>query len=121
MSIILPAEMSIGGVVYDVLSLLKPDEGNYIKSDMIERAKEMGAHQGKEERKRFLVHQDEIPIAFRGKVVFVFTNDRRYTRQDQVYCVLWRKDRWVLDCCNLRDRGWYGDRFWRVLRRKSVY
>lgn len=113
----LPTTMTIGGRTYDILSFLRGDE-KMVKGDiMITRAKEMGAHQGKEDRERLLKHQDEIPVALRGKVVFVFTDDRHPAYLGFVYYVYWIDVRWVKSWFWL-GRDW--DDNYRVLRRKSA-
>ncbi len=114
---ILPTTMTLGGVTYDILSFLRGDEKSVVGQNMVERAKEMQAHLGKEDREHVLAHQDEIPIALRGKVVFVFTDDRHPAYPERVYYVYWDGGRWV------EDWSWLG-REWidvhRVLRRKSA-
>lgn len=111
----LPIEMTLGGRTYDILGFLQGDE-KFVKGDvMVSRAKEMNAHQGKEEREHVLKYQDEIPAALRGKVVFVFTDDRHPGSPENVYYVYWRGGCWVKSWHWLVD-GWSG--FYRVLRRK---
>ncbi|MBI2444612.1 MAG: hypothetical protein HYV42_05235 [Candidatus Magasanikbacteria bacterium] len=112
----IPTEMILGGVAYDILSFLRGEQS--VKGDlMVERAKEMGAHQGKKEREHLLAYQDEIPVALRGKVVFVFTDDRRPGGPEYVCCVCWDDDRWV-SRWDWLDGGFFGR--CRVLRRKSA-
>ena len=113
----LPTTMTIGGRAYDILSFLRGDEKSVPGNTMVERAKEMTAHLGKEEREHLLKHQDEIPVALRGNMVFVFTDDRLPARPEYVYYVFWNDDRWVAHW------GWLGDDwdgYCRVLRRKSA-
>lgn len=112
-----PTKMTLGGRTYDILSLLKGDEKLFQRDVMVTRAKEMNAHQGKEEYEHILKHQDEIPAALRGKVDFVFTDDRRMDNHPNRVCfVCWGGDRWVY--------GWelfhpdFAGRY-RVLRRKQ--
>lgn len=112
----LPIEMTLDGVAYDILGFLRGDEKSVIGHTMVDRAKEMNAHNGKEERERLLKHQDEIPAILRGKVVFVFTDERHPDSPEGVCYVYWGGDRWVKYWGWLDDR-WYD--FYRVLRRKS--
>lgn len=111
----LHTEMTIGGRTYDILSFLREDEESVLGLTMVGRAQKMNAHQGKEEREHLLKHQHEIPAALRGKVVFVFTDDRRPDSSVQVYCVCWGGGRWVEGWCSLTG-SWDGLN--RVLRRK---
>lgn len=111
----LPTTMTIGGRAYDILSFLRGDEKSVSGATMVERAKEDGAHNGKEEREHLLKHQDEIPAILRGKVVFVFTDDRPPGNPECVCCVCWRGGRWVGDW-DWQGLVWSGD--CRVLRRK---
>ena len=112
---LLPDTMTIGGRTYDILPILKV-KGKMVKGDtMVEQAKEMNAHLGKDDRNHLLTHQSEIPVALRGKVAFVFTDDRRLDDSEDVYCVDWNGAHWVTDW------GWLGSDWGdncRVLRRK---
>lgn len=103
----LPTEMTIGGRAYDILSFLRGDEKSVPGNTMVERAKEMKANQGKEEREHLLKHQGDIPAALRGEIVFVFTDDRHPGNPEDVYYVYWGGDRWVTDWDWL-DGGWFG-------------
>ena len=114
---VLPIEMTIGGRTYEILSFLRGDEKFVVGHIMVERAKEMNAHLGKDDYDHLLKHQEEIPVALRGKVYFVFTDYRRPGCSGRVCDVCWAGGRWV------QDRYWLGldwnDRG-RVLRRKSA-
>ena len=107
--------MTIGDRTYDILGFLRGDE-KYVKGDvMVARVVEMGANLGKEDGQYLLDHQDEIPVALRGKVVFVFTDWRHPGSSEGVYYVYWDDDRWV------RYWRWLARDFrgyCRVLRRK---
>ena len=111
----LPTTMTIGDRTYDILGFLRGDE-KYVKGDvMVARVVEMGANLGKEDGQYLLDHQDEIPVALRGKVVFVFTDWRHPGSSEGVYYVYWDDDRWV------RYWRWLARDFrgyCRVLRRK---
>ncbi|MBI5729092.1 MAG: hypothetical protein HY983_02540 [Candidatus Magasanikbacteria bacterium] len=113
----LPTAMTIGGRAYDILGFLQEDEQSVKGDVMVGRAKELKAHQGKEEREHLLKHQGDIPAALRGKVAFVFTDDRRPGDPELVYCVCWGVDRWV-ECWGWLGLDWCGN--YRVLRRKSA-
>ncbi len=113
----LPTEMTLGGRTYDILSFLRGDEKSVKVDVMVARAKEMGAHQGREEREHLLNYQGDIPIALRGKVVFVFTDDRHPDGPGLVCDVFWRGSQWVRGW-DWIDDGWFG--CCRVLRRKSA-
>ncbi len=111
----LPTTMTIGGRAYDILGFLQGDE-KFVKGDvMVKRAVEMGANLGEDDGEYLLKHQDEIPVALRGKVVFVFTDWRHPAYPGYVYYVDWSGGRWI------RDWFWLGRDFReddRVLRRK---
>lgn len=109
--------MTLGGVAYDILGFLKGDEKSVKGDVMVERVKEMSAHNGKEEREHLLKHQGDIPAALRGQVVFVFTDDHHLDDLGFVYCVCWRGDRWVTDWFWL-GKDWGVN--YRVLRRKPA-
>lgn len=111
----LSTEMTIGSVTYEILSFHEGDEKSVGGSVMVERAKKLDANQGKSERERLLANQADIPIALRGKVVFVFTDDRHPDNPENVCCVCWSGGRWVERWLWL-GRGWL--RSCRVLRRK---
>ena len=111
----LPTTMTISDRTYEILTLHKDGE-TYVKSDiMVERAVEMNANLGKDDGQHLLDHQDEIPVALRGKVVFVFTDWRHPGVPGRVYCVYWSGSRWV------EGWSWFDSDFYehcRVLRRK---
>lgn len=111
----LPTTMTLGGRTYEILSFLEGDEKKVNGYTMVERAKKMNAHQDKKERKHLLANQGDIPAALRGKVVFVFTDDRHPGSPESVCCVYWDDDRWVEDWFWLDDDG---NGYGRVLRRK---
>ena len=111
-------EMTIRGVTYEILSFLKEDEKS-IKGDvMIVRAKEMGAHQGREERENIIDYQDDIPAAFLDvKVIFVFTDDRPSSGSEEVVSfVTSNGDFWTHGWRRI-SHPW--SNCFRVLRRKS--
>lgn len=112
----IPTAMTIGGRTYDILAFLREGEEMLIGDLMVDRAKEMGANLGKDDGQYILDHQDEIPAALRGEVVFVFTSWRRPVGSESVCYVFWLGDCWVLSWGSL-GRGWLGRD--RVLRRKS--
>ncbi|MFH1946935.1 MAG: hypothetical protein ABIJ23_02135 [Candidatus Magasanikbacteria bacterium] len=111
----IPIEMTIGGRTYDLLGFLKGNEKSVKGDTMVIRAKEMNANLGKEEGEHLLKHQDEIPVALRGKIVFVFTDWRLPGVPVRVAYVYWDDDGWVQGWHWL-GLDWYG--LVRVLRRK---
>ncbi|MBI5071616.1 hypothetical protein HZB93_01850 [Candidatus Falkowbacteria bacterium] len=112
----IPTEMTVGGRVYEILSFLREEDNGFVRGDvMVSRAKELGANLGKEDCEFLLTHQDEIPPALRGKVVFVFPDLRRPGDREHVAYLHWD------------DGGWYRHWYWlsddwdgydRLLRRK---
>jgi len=78
--------------------------------------KEMNANLGQDDGEHILKHQDEIPVALRGKVAFVFTDWRHPDNPGLVYSVCWNGGQWV------RYWNWLDDDYWggnsRLLRRK---
>jgi hypothetical protein len=111
----MPTSFTVGDRTYDILSFLQGDETSVVGHTMVARAKEMNAHLGQDDGQYLLDNQRDIPVALRGKVVFVFTDWRRPGYSDDVYYVCWGVDRWVQDWYWLVD-PWYGGA--RVLRRK---
>ena len=109
-------EMTVGGRTYDILGFLKGDEKLVIGQVMVDRAKEMNANLGQDDGEHILKHQDEIPVALRGKVTFVFTDWRHPDNPGLVYSVCWNGGQWV------RYWNWLDDDYWggnsRLLRRK---
>jgi hypothetical protein len=100
---------------YDMLSYLRGDEKSVVGHTMVERAVEMNANLGEGDGQYLLDNQQDIPVALRGKVVFVFTGWRHPDNSEDVYYVYWSVDRWV------RDWHWIVCRWdvdGRVLRRK---
>lgn len=92
----LPKELTVGGRTYEILSFLRGNEKKVIGHTMVERAKEMNAHLGREERLHLIAHQDEIHTILRGKIVFVFTDDRHPDYPGFVCYVYWDGARWVV-------------------------
>jgi hypothetical protein len=112
---VLPAEMTIGGVTYEILSFLKGDEKFAVGHTMVSRAKEIGANLGKEDCEHILAHQGEIPAALRGKIVFVFPDMRHPDGRGSVACLRWGDGGWYRGFSGVA-RVWYG--YDRLLRRK---
>lgn len=112
----IPAEMTVGGVTYEILSFHEEGENSVGGGVMVERSKTLNAHQGKKEREHLLANQADIPVACRGRTAFVFTDERHPDVPDEgVYYVCWRDGRWV-EGWDWLDEDWgRGDR---VLRRK---
>jgi hypothetical protein len=72
----LPISMHIGDRTYEIITFLRDDEKSVPGQVMMERAKEMGAHLGREDCEYILNHKDEIPAVFHRKITFVFTDTR---------------------------------------------
>jgi hypothetical protein len=111
----LPTEITVHGRTYDILFFFKRDEKSVVGRTMVERAEEMNAHLGKDDREHILKYQDEIPASLRGHVAFVFTDDRHPDSPEKVFYVCWNGGCWVAGWLWLDD-NWYD--FCRVLRRK---
>jgi hypothetical protein len=112
----LPTEMTVGGRTYEILDFLQGDEKSVVGHVMVDRAKEMNANLGKEDGEHILKYQDEIPVALRGKVVFVFPDGRHPDDPENACYVCWSGGEWILDWSWLDDGYWHGDD--RALRRK---
>lgn len=113
----LPTTMTVGDRTYDILGFLLGDETSVVGHTMVGRAKELSAHLGADDGQYLLDHQQDIPVVFRGKVVFVFTDWRHPDDSESVYYVYWYDGRWVRNWSWLNFDYWHGDG--RVLRRKS--
>ena len=113
----LPTTMTVGDRTYDILGFLLGDETSVVGHTMVGRAKELSAHLGADDGQYLLDHQQDIPVVFRGKVVFVFTDWRHPDDSEYVFFVCWDDDRWVQVWSWLGDGCWRG--YDRVLRRKS--
>ncbi|MFA5128775.1 MAG: hypothetical protein WC445_02275 [Patescibacteria group bacterium] len=111
----LPTEMTIGGRTYEILSFLWEGETSVVGRVMVARAERLGANLGKEDCEFLLAHQDEVPAALRGKVVFVFPDWRFPVDRGLVACVRWHDDGW---CQDWRWLGYDWGGGFRVLRRK---
>ena len=55
--------MTVGDRTYKILSFSRKDEGSMNGYTMVERAKEMSAHLGKDDGEYLLEHQLDIPVA----------------------------------------------------------
>lgn len=86
------------GQHYDYLGFLRGDEKGVCGPVMVERAKGMGAHLGKEDGEHFLEHQCDIPAELEGKVVFVFTDWRSNIDPERICYICWsgRHRQWVV-------------------------
>jgi len=111
----LPTTLTIGDRTYDLLGFLRGDEKSVRGNVMVDRVKKMNAHLGEDDGNNLLEHQADIPVALRGKVVFVFTDWRHPDDSGLVYYVYWDGRRWVQDWHWL-EVDWNG--CYRVLRRK---
>lgn len=112
-----PTTMTVGGRTYDILEFFEVGE-QFVKGDMVvSRAKAMGAHQGRDDGEHLLAHQDEIPMALRSKVAFVFTDWQYPDSPGSVCFVYWDGDHWIQNRFEL-DGDWSGPLG--VLRRHST-
>lgn len=91
----LPTTITVGGRTYDVLSFHEGDEQVVKGALMVERAKEMNAHPGRDDGEHLLANQGDIPVELCGKVVFVFTDWRRPDSPGNGAFICWDGDRWV--------------------------
>lgn len=111
----LPTEFTAGGRTYELVPFLKKGEG-YVKGEvLVERAKEVGANLGEEDRQFMLEHQIEIPWELRGKCHLVFTIWCDTEGYWKVASLGWDVDRWH------KSWNWLGH--WgedaRLVRRKT--
>ena len=91
----MPTTMTIAGRTYDLLGFLKGDETIVRDTTIVAWARREMANLGKDDGKHILEHQDEIPIALRGKVAFVFTDWRNPDGSEDVAFLCWYDGRWV--------------------------
>lgn len=110
----LPTEITVGGRVYEILSLLRGGQDWVSGSDMVERAKEMLANLGEEDGRHFLEHQKDIPTVLRNKIVFVFSDWQ--DGKGNIAVVKWVIDEWCRTIVTV-DMAWTGP--YSVLRRKA--
>lgn len=115
MSLLKVITMLIGDRTYEVLSYLHEGETSISCKTMVARAKEMGVDGSEEAGRHLLENQADIPVEFRGKVVFVFPDWRHPDGSSLIACVYWDDDRWVLGW-RWAGHRWRGDV--RLLRRK---
>lgn len=99
-----PVQMTVGGRTYDILTFLHEGENVVAGTTMVSRAKKMDASLGQEDGEHLLAHQDGIPVALQGKVVFVFTDWRHPGDPGHVAFVYWDGGRWVQDGGLARQR-----------------
>jgi hypothetical protein len=114
----IPSTMNIGDRIYDLLSFLEEDKKSVFGHTMVEQAVKMEANLGQEDGQYLLDHQQDIPVALRDKVVFVFPGWCHPDNPENVHCVCWSvaQRRWI------GIWGWLGMDSWgmddRLLRRK---
>jgi len=72
----MPTSFTVGNRTYDMLSFLRGNEKSVVGHTMVERAKEMNANLGEDDGQYLLDNQQDIPVALRGKVAFVFIDWR---------------------------------------------
>ena len=113
---VMPTEMTIDDHIYDILHFLKGGEKSIVGHIMVNRAKKMNANLGEDDGQYLLEHQQDIPVALRGKVIFVFPDWRRPGNPEHACYVYWNVGRWVQDWGWLDDGDWNGHD--RLLRRK---
>ncbi len=114
-----PTEISVGACVYDILSW----DGSPHGEGVVAWVNETGVNLGEKEGLYVLTHQDGIPVCFRGKVTFVFTDWKHRDPDGRiagVYGITWdnRRECWIEKWYLLADR-WPGSAF-KALRRKPT-
>jgi len=99
----------LGDRVYALLSFLRGNETSVIGHVMIRRAREMDAHLGEDDYRFFVEHRGEIPVEFRKKIAFVFTEYRNPDSPGSRVYLYWDDDNgWIehwLSC----DDDWNGN------------
>ncbi|MDO8505777.1 MAG: hypothetical protein Q7S48_04335 [bacterium] len=113
----LPTEMTVGGRTYDILGFLEGDKESVMGDMMVARAKDANAHLGQEDGEYLLANQGDIPVAFQGKIMFVFTDWTILGSLGSLYYICWNGYDWVKSFRWLTN-AWHDN--YRVLRRKSA-
>ena len=110
----LPTTMTLGGKTYEILSLnMTEEEKNkeYYYPEIrgfesLMRAKEMGANFGEIDGEHILEHQEEIPAALRGKVIFIFPRWQKFgLSKATLHFIKWHYNSWYLDWRYVRGFG----------------
>lgn len=109
-------EITISGRTYEILSFLRGNEKLVVGHTVVERAQEMNANLGQDDGEHILKHQDEIPVALRDKISFVFSDWRRPDLHGNAYLVTWSGVKWVRGSLFFDFEDWGGNA--RLLRRK---
>lgn len=108
--------MTVGGRIYEILGFLKEEDRGPVRGKiMVKRAEGKDANLGQDDGQYLLDHQEDIHVALRGKIVFVFPGWRHPADPDGVAYVDWLGYGWT------RGWLWLGVDFHddgRVLRRK---
>lgn len=112
----IPNMMVIDGVAYEILSFHDGDEETIKGHELVSRVSKLKANHSKSDRQLVLTKQKDIPVAVRGKVLFVFIGDKSEGDPDLVCCISWYGFRWIEDWCG---RDVILSRNCRVLRRKE--
>ncbi|MEA3449649.1 MAG: hypothetical protein U9Q85_01570 [Patescibacteria group bacterium] len=112
----LPTQMTPGERIYDILDFLEVGEMFVVGHTMVKRAKEMNANLGKEDGEYILKHQNDIPVALREKVVFIFSDWHLSGFPGDACFVCWLGDEWIRRWYSLGGGGW--GCYDRLLRRK---
>lgn len=85
----LPTEMTVGGRIYDLVSLKTGEKS------IVDNTREKNANPKKDDGDYILKHQQDIPVALRGNVIFVFSNwCSAESWKNSDYC-FWQVERWV--------------------------
>lgn len=112
----LPTQMTPGERIYDILDFLEVGEMFVVGHTMVKRAKEMNANLGKEDGEYILKHQNDIPVALREKVVFIFSDWHPSGFPWDACFVCWLGGEWIRRWYSLGGGGW--GCYDRLLRRK---
>ena len=110
---LIPTTMTVGERTYDLLSFLREDETGLSTRVVVKRAIDMNAHLGENDAQYLWDNQQDIPIALRSKVTFVFTDWRN---SDNLCFIYWGGGMWQKSL-DMRIYCWDGHD--RVLRRKN--
>jgi len=101
--------MLIGDRTYEVLPHLHDDDDNCISNEItISRATEIDVNLGEDDCQYILAHQKEIPVEFRGKVVFAFPAWKHpdASSESGIAYIGWINGKWILILdWMLRDRA----------------
>jgi hypothetical protein len=116
----LPTAMTVGGVTYEIIRLVKKGEDTIGGEVMVDRIREAKAMIDEDDYRNIKEHQDGIPVELRGFIVFIFTGLKRDRRLDdrEVSCFRWNRYHWIRQWRRVFPDTNFGENI-RALRRKS--